>query len=82
MIDISKLDPQIWVASYTKSLGVWERVAYIHINILLANGRDYVSLRQMAQRTGLRYDQCETFLAKFHADRAIPRMTIVEEMEG
>lgn len=82
MIDIRKLDPEIWTKPYTQSLALYERVAYIYVNILLANGRHYVSLAKMAQETGLLYDQCETFVTKFHADRAIPRMVVVEEVEG
>lgn len=52
---------------------VWQRI--------LAD-RDYVCLSQMARHTGLTYDQCENFIAKFHAERTIPRIQIVEELEG
>jgi hypothetical protein len=80
--DITKLDPSYWREPYTLSLPKYEKLAYTYVRAQLANDRQYISLAVMTQHTKLKYEFCESMLAKFHADRAIPRMTIVEETEG
>lgn len=52
---------------------VWERIQ---------KGRDYLSLDRMSRDTGFSYDDCERLVAQAHVDRKIPRMLIVEEVEG
>lgn len=54
---------------------------YIWQEVIQKN-RDYIRLSKMAHDTGLRYDQCESMVTKFHAERRIPRLQIVEEVEG
>lgn len=80
--DIDKLDTNFWNEPYTMSLGVFERFSYAYLRAQVANDRMYISLRQMAKDTGMTEEQCETFIAKFIAERKIPRLQIVEEMEG
>lgn len=45
-------------------------------------GREYVSLARMSRKLGYSYDDCERLVAQAHVDRKIPRLAIVEEMEG
>lgn len=54
---------------------------YIWHKVILKD-KDYISLARMSRHTGLSYDKCETFVAKFHAEHKIPRLTVIEEMEG
>lgn len=48
----------------------------------IAEGREYVSLTKMARETGLSYDDCERLVAEAHVNKKIPRLTILEEVEG
>lgn len=60
-----------------------ERMALRYLwRAVIQKGRNYVSLDRMAKDLGLRYDQAETFVTKFHAERKIPRLLVVEEIEG
>lgn len=54
---------------------------YLWRSVIL-KGKDYVSLTLMARHTKLRYDQCETFITKLKVERKIPKLRIIEEMEG
>jgi hypothetical protein len=52
---------------------VWGRVI---------RGFDYVCLVKMSKALGFRYDLCETLVVKLQAEGRIPRLSIVEEVEG
>lgn len=72
--------PSLWKDPYFRALPATGKLAYIYIASSALIGRDYVSLSQMARDTDLSEDLCENYVAKFNADWALPRLTVVEEV--
>lgn len=79
---LDTLGPHIPLKKFTVVLDRHTRMVRKYVWQQIARGRDYVSLVKMAKTLGLRYDQCETAITILHAERKIPRMVIVEEVEG
>lgn len=59
-----------------------ERAALQYLWQQIGKDRDYISLARMSRDTGFSYDDCDRMVAQAHVDRKIPRLIIVEEVEG